>query len=280
MTHTIHPGDIPALAAGLPPFPRVLQQLLELLEQESTSLDDLVRVVRTDPVISSAALSVANGLRRIRGQSDVTDLFSAATLIGTTKLHQIAVTSGMNRFLSNGSSQLYFYEHAVAVAIVAQELAMLAEVPPGEAYTAGILHDIGQLVYYSAAPNEYPDLRRQAMHEHDLLARERANFTLDHCQLGLLLGEHWKLPQNILLAISSHHDQGHDWKSRLQAIVNLAETLSSALDIPHSPYNYVQQVNASALAYLGLRWDSVEMPDLLARCRARFEYFASSQHLL
>ena len=275
MKHAILNGDIPKLAAALPPFPPVLRELLQVLEEDSASLEALVRIVRTDPVISSAALSAANRLRRIRAQADVSDLFTAASIIGTSQLHRIAVTAGINRFLSTGSNQLFFYEHSVAVAIIAQELAMLAGVSAGEAYTSGILHDIGQLAFYIAAPDDYRALRGEYDRHGNLLTLEFQAFGRNHCELGYLLGQHWELPPAILQAIASHHQTANGWKNRLHAIVNLAETLSNALDMPYSPHNRVRQVNSAALQYLGLRWDTPEMADLFARCRARFAYFSN-----
>ena len=87
-----------------------------------------------------------------------------------------------------------------------------------------------------------------------------------------MLGSHWQLPPVILQAIQGHHDTGGEWTNKLQAVVNLAETLTRAFDIPMSPHNRVLSLNAAALDYLGLNWAMPEMADLIGRCRARFAY--------
>lgn len=149
MSPAITAAQIPAIAERLPPFPRVVPELLDSLQSDTLSVDNLVRIARNDSVIAAAILSGANGLRRLRAQPDTADLFAAASLIGTNKLKQIIVKLGLNKLLSEGSGQAFFYEHSLAVAIVAQELAQLVPgVSADEAYIAGILHDIGQLAYF------------------------------------------------------------------------------------------------------------------------------------
>ncbi len=276
MSQLITPAQIPDIAARLPAFPRVVPELLDSLQNETSSVDALVRIARNDSVIAAAILSGANGLRRLRAQSDTADLFAAASLIGTNKLKQIIVRVGLNKLLSEGSGQAFFYEHSLAVAIVAQEMALLVPgVSPDEAYVGGILHDIGQLAYFVLDAEAYRRVRHQAISDGNLLAHEAAAFGLDHTEVGLLLASYWQLPPVILQAIRRHHDSGGDWQNKVQAVVNLAETLTRALDIPASPHNRVLSLNTSALEYLGLNWEMPEMADLIGRSRARFAYACS-----
>ena len=272
MSYLTSSKRIAEIGAKLPPFPSVIQQLLELLRKDAVSVDSLVRIARTDSVVSSAILSATNRLRRMRLQPDTSDMFSAVSLIGTNKMQQIVVSAGMNHFVSESSGQRFFYEHSLAVAIVAHELALLTQVSTDEAYIAGILHDIGQLAYFILDPKRYQDVRSQAEQAGNLLELEADAFGLNHCEVGLLLASYWQLPQNIMLAIGTHHDSSNRWQNKLHAVINLAETICRGLDLPHSPHNHVMSVNASALEYLGLRWDSAEIQDLFARSRVRFAH--------
>lgn len=275
MNMRISSVHIPEIAARLPAFPKVVPELLDCLREDAPSLDSLVVIARNDPTISATILSAANRLRRIRALSDLSDLFAAASVIGFDKIRQIILTVGLNRFISQGGSQSLFFEHSLAVAIVAQELASITHISPSEAYVAGILHDVGQLAFFALDFEPYRKLRDQAILAGDLLARERAVFGLDHSQVGVLLASFWKLPKSIMWAIGSHHDSNTTWNNGLQAVINLAESLSRALDMPHSPHGRVTNINQSALELLQLRWDSPEMADCFGRCRARFNYVKS-----
>lgn len=113
------------------------------------------------------------------------------------------------------------------------------------------------------------------MGDGQLLAHEAAAFGLDHAEIGRLLASHWQLPATILRAIGQHHETEGVWQDKVEAVVNLAETLSRALDIPASPHNRVLSLNTAALDYLGLNWEMPEMADLIGRSRARFAYACS-----
>ena len=272
MSQKISSSRIPELAARLPAFPKVVPKLLDCLRKDAPSLDSLVMIARHDPVISAAILATANRLRRMRALPDLFDLFAAASIIGFDKIRQIIISVRLNGFISQGSSYSYFVEHSLGVAIVAQELAVMARISPAEAYVAGILHDVGQLLFFVQDANLYHDIRREAIQNGNLLQLEADAFGLDHCQMGILLASYWKLPNTIMQAIGGHHKPDTVWMNGLQAVINLAETLCKALDLPHSPHNRVTTVSNSALEFLQLRWNSPEMVDCFGRCRARFDY--------
>lgn len=272
MNKRISSTHIPEIAARLPAFPKVVPGLLDCLREDAPSLDSLVLIARDDPVISAAILSTANRLCRIRALPDLSDLFVAASIIGFDKIRQIVLSVALNRFARQGGGQSLFFEHSLAVAIVAQELACIAHISPAEAYVAGILHDVGQLVFFVRDADLYREIRHRAVLAGDLQALERNVFGMDHNQAGVLLASFWKLPKSIMWAIGSHHDHNTTWNNGLQAVINLAESISRALDLPYSPHGRVTSINQSALELLRLRWDSPEMADCFGRCRARFNY--------
>ena len=78
MSQAITAAPIPAIAERLPPFPRVVPELLDSLQSDTLSVDNLVRIARNDSVIAAAILSGANGLRRLRAQPDTADLLLRA----------------------------------------------------------------------------------------------------------------------------------------------------------------------------------------------------------
>ncbi|MBI2308924.1 MAG: HDOD domain-containing protein [Rhodocyclales bacterium] len=257
-------------ARRLPPFPRIVLDLLRLLRDENASLDALARIARNDPVISASVLTAANRMRRLRALPDLKDSYVAASCIGTDKLRAIVVAAGMNRFLAESAAETFFFGHSLAVAIVAHELATLCSVPAEEAYVAGVLHDIGQLAFFVADADGYREVLRRAASEGDLLRHERNHFGVDHCQAGVALAAIWELPPEIVQAIAAHHEAGGSFASKVQALVNVAETVARGLDLPPSPANRIDAVNAEALSSLGLHWNMSEVVDCLGRSQARF----------
>lgn len=265
------------VAPRLPPFPRVVMELLPMLRDEKVSLEVLARVARNDPVISAVVLATANRMRRLRTLPDIKDPFVAATYVGLNKLRVIVITAGMNRFLRLTGAENFFFEHSLAVAIVANELAYLASVSPEDAYVAGILHDIGQLGFLMMNGEGYRPVLEQGSVQGNLLERERALFGIDHGEAGAKLASFWELPAEIVQAIAEHHQDHSDTPTRLSALLNLAETLTRGLDLPPSLKNRVTVANAWALEWLGLRWGMPEMRDCFGRAVARFRYAMREQ---
>jgi putative nucleotidyltransferase with HDIG domain len=266
--------DIAAIADKLPPFPVVVAQLLEELRNDSLSMESLVRITRDDPVISANILSAANRIRRMHALNDVSDPYVAAQLIGVNQIQRIIVTLGMNRFLAHDTGSDFLFWHSRAVAIIAQELAMLTSVSPEKAYIAAILHDIGQLCFHILDPLAFQEAYDLSGCDGRLLQRERALFGADHSLIGAALATHWQLPDEFALSILDHH-KDNVVSGKLPAIINLAESLARALDIPPSAKNRVTGINRSAMDLLGVVWDTPEMRDCFSRCRARYRHALS-----
>lgn len=261
--------EVARLAKRLPPFPQIVIELLDLLGADDASLDALTRLARNDPVIASGLLATANHLRRLNAQPEIHDPFIAASLIGFNQVRRIVVAAAMNTFAAEEKGADFLLKHSRAVAIVAQELAALCGVSPEKAYVAGILHDIGQLCFHITDAAAFQEVYRQSATDGRLIEREAAAFGVDHARIGSALAEHWALPDDFVAAIRTHHDDSIV-TGKLQAVINLAETLSHALDIPPSPKNRVVTLNVAAVAALGLDWGSPQMRDCFGRCRARF----------
>jgi putative nucleotidyltransferase with HDIG domain len=262
-------AEVGRLARILPPFPRVVMQLLEMLRADALSLDALTRLARNDPVISSGILATANRARRIHAQPDIHDPFVAASLIGVNQLRRIVVSAAMNKFAKEEKGADFLFDHSRAVAIVAHELALLCGVSPEKAYVAAILHDVGQLCFHVMDPVAFQDVYRRSAADGRLIEREVQTFGVDHAQIGGELALHWELPEDFVSAIRTHHD-AFVVTSKLQAVINVAESLARGLDIPPSPKNRLTQLNGPAVAALGINWSSAEMLDCFGRCRAIF----------
>lgn len=268
-------GEVANLARSLPPFPAIVIQLLDMLRDESATFEVLARMARNDPVISANILAHANHVRRIHAQSDLTDAFVAASIIGINRVRRIVVTTGMNRFVAGVPGGPFLFQHSLAVAIAAQELATLNGQSQDLTYIAGMLHDVGQLCLHLLDEAAFEKVYMDSIGDGKLIQREAAVFGADHCQIGAQLARHWNLPEEIYSAILNHHE-AETVTCPLQAGICLAETMVRALDIPASPKNRVTTVNSHAVAELELDWSDPEMADVFDRCMTR--YLNATQH--
>jgi putative nucleotidyltransferase with HDIG domain len=269
--------NVSAIAKRLPPFPAVVAELLIELSNPSLSMEALVHIARNDPIISANILTAANRIRRFNVMPDIGNLYVAASLIGVNQIRRIIATIGMNRFLDGNGQNASLFWHSRGVAIIAQELAMLTNVCPESAYIAAILHDVGQLCFHIMAPQEYLEVFCQSAGDDRFMEREATLFGCNHAQLGAALARHWQLPAEFASALDEHHEQ-HLASGRLPALINLAESLSRALDIPPSPKNRLTQLNRLAIDMLEIEWKDPQYMDCFSRSRARYKQ-VSSHHL-
>lgn len=96
--------------------------------------------------------------------------------------------------------------HAVEVACLSRELAPLVDTDPGDAFAAGLLHDIGQLLLMCRDPGGYLQLLDEGHSHGDRLAYEKDLYGTDHALLG---AEHLldrRIPDPIADAVADHHD--------------------------------------------------------------------------
>ena len=134
----------------LPSFPQVAAKLLEMSGDETASLEDISRVVETDPGIAARVLEIVNSA--IYGiQRKITALPEAVILLGFDEIKKLSIATTIFQGLfasgrSKGFDRIYFWRHSLSVAMLAMEIAKKIHYPhPEEAYIVGLLHDVGKI---------------------------------------------------------------------------------------------------------------------------------------
>jgi putative nucleotidyltransferase with HDIG domain len=138
------------------------------------------------------------------------------------------------------------WKHSVEVAAYAAELAILCGCDREEAFTAGLLHDIGRLAMAKLDGNTLDRRARLAELKLPTAWIDLVTCRHDHAEIGGSLLQSWSFPQSTVEAVQHHHSPERS-ESKLAAVVYLAEVRTgSAEDMP----SLVR--NGSALARTGL----------------------------
>jgi HD-like signal output (HDOD) protein len=194
------------LLTRLPAFSPVAVKLLSVLADERAPFKEIAGLIALDPVLAGEVLRLANsGLygRWLR----VSSLLEAIARLGTGRLSQVAITAALWRGLPRKTAPFVreWWRHSIAAALLAQQCGQ--DLPTDHAYTAALLHGIGQLALFEDAPSDYPNLVERAYAEgRDLLECERKLFHVDHAALAGLILEAWGLPEKLCDAVAKHHD--------------------------------------------------------------------------
>ena len=214
----------------VPPLPRVLLRLLEAVEDEGVSVTTLSEVIAQDPVLASRVLTAANSAAFRRGKG-IVRIEDCVKVLGTRIVRTIATCLAVQHAfdpLPRGlkADLTEFWRHSLLVAETARVLAVEARLPRvDEAYLAGLLHDLGELMLLVGLP-EYPGLLALCADEATLSGLEQKVLGTDHAAVGAWLADQWNLDSLLADAILFHH--------RTEAEITSADALSRLLWVAHT----------------------------------------------
>lgn len=255
-------------AHALPTLPQVVHHILETLNDDSASADALVQELNTDPAIVARLLAAANS-SAFGLSSQVVSTRQAILVLGLATVRTVTLaTALMERFGHVGADGRQLWRHSLGVATCARTIAESTGSNPEAAFSAGLLHDIGQLLMVAVAPEAMAQAVAQARDAgQPIIAAEQAVFGYDHAAVGAELAHLWRLPDDIVCGIRAHHhpDSGED--GEMGDLIHVAEVLSHALDLGEIPHNRVPDVSEIALLRLGVDWPALShhFPGIEAR---------------
>ena len=186
---------------------------MNMADDDRTSAMDLAQVLSTDQALTAKLIRISNsayyGFAR-----RVSTVREAVVMLGFKQVRQVAVGASLINSWSGPTSATdpfnldLFWGHSVAVAVAGESIAKKTRVArPEDAFTAGILHDIGRLVLRKTMPAEFAQAVTMAkssgipLHEAEL---ETTGYT--HDDVGRALGEKWKFPAHLVEAVRCHHN--------------------------------------------------------------------------
>lgn len=237
----------------LPVFSPVLQRLMATLAREDASYAELAGLVEKDAVVTSNVLAIVNSAAYgVRGR--VSAVGHAIALMGMGKLRNIVLGLSMSRFwnkmpLPSGWSNARFNQHAVAVGMLSDLL--MQQVPvahPEGAFTAGLLHDLGKLIFAVGVPEAYAEADRLA----EATGRPRPEceqelLGITHAELSALALQKWNFPEPIRCGVALHHEAetAREVGKAPAGTLTLAETVAAADRVAHQLGLVVEPAPAS-----------------------------------
>lgn len=189
-----------AESCDLPTLPAVAARALTLARSPNAKANDLAKLVLTDGPLAARVLKISRSVLYAR-RYPPSSLKDAIVTVGFGALRKILIAaSARSAYRADDAVAQRLWEHALATALAADELAVAAGRPRGgDAFIAGLLHDIGKLVFHLSDPDGY----RTVMGQDE--AAEEALFGVSHAAVGACLAEQWGLDTEIGEAILLHH---------------------------------------------------------------------------
>ena len=237
------------LLSNLPSLPTVSARLLGMMGRSDANLKEISNLIVSDAALTGEILRLSNSAM-FSTRSEVRSILQALAILGTEKVKGLACTVALRSYLGNAlqiPALKRCWRHNLATAVVSSEIADWARQDSGEAYTAGILHDIGRLGLIAVNTGRYLQLLdRASAHGGDLCAYEREAYGLDHAAAGEWLASSWGLPSYIGDAIRAHHVRTNSPYDQVGGLLyyacNIADTLGfAAIDPKTDPGSPIQE---------------------------------------
>jgi len=246
-------------------LPDVFVRINRLVESTDSSIADIANAVNLDPAFAIRLLRVANS--PFYGfSSGIDTVFKAVSVIGTSQIRNFALSAALANSFDRLPNSLVamedFWRHSLYCGLTARKLARLAGKCDAEAvFTAGLLHDIGELVIFNRLPERAKEALTLVLDSADEMPIYRAEQQImgfDHAQVGGELAHQWKLPPMLEECIACHHDiQAARLYPRETALVHIANILAQMEEIETLDLDDVPSIDPEAWILSGLSADDV-----------------------
>ena len=248
-------------ATALPPIPQTVKKALSLIQNPETNAADLARILSTDQVMSAQILRWSNSAY-YGMKSQIMTVQQAIVVLGMDTIRQMITTSSVSGHLNQPLpgyrlERGELWHHAVGTAVSAQFISKQQHLHlDEEAYFAGLLCDIGKLVFEKHL--QEVDLNASKWEHQPFVEVERACFGMDHARLGAELAHYWQLPESLEIAIAFHHEPrcAPEHKA-LAAAIHIADMTMKVLGIGIGVDGLRYPIDDEALQLLHLTWEDL-----------------------
>ena len=243
----------------LPSLPSLAVRVIEVLEDPDTTATELAKIISADQGITLRILRMANsayyGFSRQIGTVNL-----AIVVLGFDAVKSLTLSLSIKDTIKKWGADLNFdfkeyWIHSLYTAVGARMLAKNVSYKiPGEAFVAGLIHDMGKLVIAKYFKDKY-EIICQIIEDEEKpghVVEERV-LEVNHGAIGGWLAEKWQLPDSITDTVTNHHSPANSSVDpHLTSIINLANSLTifTQLNIHNS---------IGALGYNTDAWNTLKM---------------------
>jgi HD-like signal output (HDOD) protein len=212
----------------LPSFPEIAVRVRRVLSDPKSSVEQVVRVVGSEPALAARLLRIANSASLNRSGKAVTDLRTAINRIGYNMVRSAAISFSMAQI--RNSNKLAGLEHhltdlwerSTLVAAYAFVLARTCtKVNPDEAMLTGMMHGIGKL-YVLTRATDHPELFASDKTLTEIIGEW-------HASIGKAIMENWNFSESMARAVGDQADfsLGEDGPPNLSDVIAVSILMAS-----------------------------------------------------
>lgn len=188
----------------LPSMPDVFLQVKKIVDNPTSNISNIAKVITRDPSLTARILKVANNAL-YRGNHEITSLQLAISRMGLQLIKTLVTSHAITQMFNqpNGALKPFFdalQKHSTEVSAHAYAVAThYTKLNPDEALLAGLVHNIGYLPMAKCIET-FPEVEKAP----GLLIEVMGKV---HTQVGEMILKSWSFPQHIIDASKYYVDQ-------------------------------------------------------------------------
>lgn len=217
----------------LPRIESVLQELLEMVNRDSIDFGELAHKMAMDQVLLARVLRMANSAQ-FGGVKGVANINDAIVRIGIGAIRNLISSSILaSTFPKIETLNIKDYWAATfEVATIASTIARDIKLDPNEAFTTGVLHNIGELMIHTLEPEKAVAISQRVANGENAAQVQKEVLGVDAQELGAVLAESWKFPNQLVDAIANvNHPAKAVESKRLACLMYLARDAHQRWDM-------------------------------------------------
>jgi len=196
---------------NLKPIPAVANQLLAVVDNPDSSMEDIANVIQYDPVITASILKTCNsayfGLK-----NPAESVKDAVNMLGTDQVIELALIKSGAQALSGsqegyGLAQGDMWKYSVSSAVVAKQVAVkLSLKNKNTLFTSALIKDIGKIILEKHVSDASQKIKRLVeIKNFSFREAEKKVLGIDHAELGAMIAKMWKFSPRMINIIRHHH---------------------------------------------------------------------------
>jgi putative nucleotidyltransferase with HDIG domain len=237
---------------SLPGLTGAGMRVLQALDDPDSSADDIGKLMQADQALSTRAVYIANSAFYGRA-NEVKGPGEAAAVLGFETVRSIAAGVAFGVFsTSDRALPQEYWDHTVAAAAATSIIAKQVGLSPGDAFSVGLLHDIGSALLAGRRPGRFRKLQKRSETEHLSVEHlELSEFGIDHVTLAERALTAARFPSHLIQAIAEHHLEPEEASSALSRVMIAAERIAHEVSAgwPEEGGDSAEALTASGIAH-------------------------------
>lgn len=236
----------------IPTLPTIIQTISDIVNDPDSSAADLAAVIGGDVGLSAKILKLANSAA-FGFSREISDIQHAIALLGFRQTQALALSVPVFENLIKLARFDFqsFWKHSLRCANLSRLLSLALKGRGIEsAFVAGLLHDIGQVVFAMSVQGKQAqaDALQSATDISPIEAEEKV-LGITHAEIGYHLGEHWRLPLTLTAAIRYHHSP--EMQPHPQDISSIVFLANLFCDMKPTQYQQLEEFGEKTRKILG-----------------------------